>query len=98
MHRELENYVAAGIPPAKVLQIATLTAAQVTKQDKDLGSIARGKFADLIIVDGDPTKNISDIRKVDTVIKDGRDFQTICNSSSAWHFRNFITSCSRICG
>jgi imidazolonepropionase-like amidohydrolase len=71
LHRELENYVAAGIPPAKVLQIATLTAAQVTKQDKDLGSIARGKFADLIIVDGDPIKNISDIRKIDTVIKDG---------------------------
>jgi imidazolonepropionase-like amidohydrolase len=71
LHRELENYVAAGIPPAKVLQIATLTAAQVTKQDKDLGSITPGKFADLIIVDGDPTKNISDIRKVDTVIKDG---------------------------
>lgn len=75
LDRELENYVAAGIPPAKVLQIATLTAAQVTKQDKDLGSIARGKFADLIIVDGDPTKNISDIRKVDTVIKDGLIFK-----------------------
>ncbi len=75
LHRELENYVAAGIPPAKVLQIATLTAAQVTKQDKDLGSIARGKFADLIIVDGNPTKNISDIRKVDTVIKDGLIFK-----------------------
>jgi imidazolonepropionase-like amidohydrolase len=74
LDRELENYAAAGIPPAKVLQIATLTAAQVTKQDKDLGSISRGKFADLIIVDGDPTKNISDIRKVDTVIKDGRIF------------------------
>jgi len=71
LHRELENYVAAGIPAVKVLQIATLTAARVMKQDQDLGSIARGKFADLIIVDGDPTKNISDIRKIDTVIKDG---------------------------
>ena len=75
LHRELENYVAAGIPASKVLQIATLTAAQVTKQDKDLGSIARGKFADLIIVDGNPAKNISDIRKVDTVIKDGLIFK-----------------------
>ncbi len=71
LHRELENYVTAGIPPAKVLQIATLIAARVAGQEKDLGSIAPGKFADLIIVDGNPAENISDIRKVEMVMKDG---------------------------
>lgn len=40
--------------------------------DDELGSIEPGKIADLILVDGDPTKNISDIRRVMTLIKDGR--------------------------
>ena len=72
LHRELENYVRAGIPPAEVLRIATLVPAQVLKRDAVLGTIEPGKFADFIIVDGDPTKNISDIRKVVTVVKGGR--------------------------
>lgn len=52
-------------------QIATLGAARVMKKDQELGSIAPGKLADLILVDGDPSKHISDLRKVQTVIKDG---------------------------
>jgi imidazolonepropionase-like amidohydrolase len=39
--------------------------------DKELGSIAPGKLADVVLVDGDPTKNISDIRKTSLVVKDG---------------------------
>jgi imidazolonepropionase-like amidohydrolase len=69
LHRELENYVAAGIPPAKVLQLATLGAARVMKHDGETGSIAPGKAADLILVDGDPTTRISDIRHVVLVIR-----------------------------
>jgi imidazolonepropionase-like amidohydrolase len=71
LHRELEIYNAAGIPAPKVLQMATLTAAQIMKRDSELGSIATGKLADMILVDGDPTANISDIRKIETVIKGG---------------------------
>jgi hypothetical protein len=71
LHRELEYYVAAGIPAPKVLQIATLGGARVMKHDNERGSIAAGKLADLILVDGDPTVKISDIRRVVTVIKDG---------------------------
>jgi len=74
LHRELENYVRAGIPPAEVLRIATLVPAQILKRDKDLGTIEPGKLADFIIVDGDPTRNISDIRRVVRVVKDGRVF------------------------
>src|SRR4051812_44097885 len=74
LHRELELYVQAGIPPAEVLRIATLGAASVMKHDDILGSIAPGKLADLDIIDGDPSVNISDIRRVVTVIKDGKVF------------------------
>jgi hypothetical protein len=74
LHTELEYYVAAGIPAAKVLQIATLGGARVMKHDDQRGSIAPGKLADLILVDGDPTVKVSDIRRVVTVIKDGNVF------------------------
>lgn len=74
LHRELELYVQAGIPPAEVLRIATLGAASVMKHDDQLGSIAPGKLADLDIIDGDPATNISAIRRVVTVIKDGKVF------------------------
>ena len=71
LHRELENYVALGIPAPEVLRIATLGAARVMKLDGDLGTIAPGKLADLILVDGDPTRKISDIRRVVLTVKDG---------------------------
>ncbi len=71
LHRELEIYHQAGIPAPQLLQMATLTAARVMKRDNELGSIAPGKLADMILVNGDPASNISDIRKIDTVIKGG---------------------------
>ena len=71
LHRELELYEQAGIPAARVLQLDTFGAARVMKRDKELGSIAPGKFADMILVDGDPSVHISDIRRVNTVVKDG---------------------------
>jgi imidazolonepropionase-like amidohydrolase len=71
LHHELELDVEAGIPANIVLQNATLGAARIMSMDKDLGSITAGKLADLVLVDGDPTKNISDIRKTALVVKDG---------------------------
>jgi len=71
LHRELINYVAAGIPAPRALQLATIVPARVVKRDATTGSIAPGKAADLILVDGDPTARITDIRRVVTVIKDG---------------------------
>ena len=71
LHSELEYYVKAGIPAPKVLQIATLGAARIMKHDGQSGSIAPGKLADVILIDGDPTTRISDIRRVKTVVKDG---------------------------
>ena len=71
LHRELELYAKAGIPPAEVLRIATWNGARVTRTLDRLGSITPGKLADLILVDGDPTTNISDIRRIGLVMKDG---------------------------
>ena len=69
--RELELHVQAGIPAAEVLRAATLGAARIMKRDRDLGTIAAGRLADLAIVDGDPLENMSDIRRVETTIKNG---------------------------
>src|ERR1700682_289054 len=70
-HRELEIYNEAGIPASEVLRIATIEAATVMHKDQDLGSIAPGKHADMILNNGDPTKHISDIRHIEVVIKNG---------------------------
>ena len=75
LHRELELDVQAGIPANVVLQNATLNAARIMSMDKDLGSITAGKLADMVLIDGDPTKNISDIRKTAVVVKDGVIYQ-----------------------
>jgi imidazolonepropionase-like amidohydrolase len=72
LHHELELYAQAGIPPAEVLRMATWTSAQVMGVDKDRGTLAPGKLADMILVDGDPSTHISDIRRVSSVIKAGR--------------------------
>jgi imidazolonepropionase-like amidohydrolase len=71
LHRELELEVLAGIAPSRALQNATLVAARVLKQDAELGSVRVGKRADLLLVEGDPTTQISDIRRGRLVMKAG---------------------------
>lgn len=74
LHHELELYVRAGIAPAEVLRMATLTSALVMGVNKDQGVIAAGRLADMILVDGDPTKNIRDLDRITTVIKGGKTY------------------------
>lgn len=69
---ELELYERVGIPAATVLQIATIIPARVMKDDKNYGSVAVGKVADLFIVNGKPYEKVSDVRKVEQVIRGGR--------------------------
>ena len=71
LHHELELYEQAGIPANEVLQIATIGSARVAGREADLGSIAPGKLADLVLVDGDPAAHVSHLRKVEMVMKDG---------------------------
>jgi imidazolonepropionase-like amidohydrolase len=74
--RELELYVAGGIPPKEVLRIATLGNAEVMKRDKEYGRVVPGYVADLILVDGDPTLLMSDLRKVRHVIRGDRMYES----------------------
>jgi cytosine/adenosine deaminase-related metal-dependent hydrolase len=72
LHSELELYVKAGLTPAQALQVATLNGARYTRTLHERGSIEAGKLADLVLVDGDPTRDIADLRKVALVITQGK--------------------------
>ncbi len=71
LHRELELYVEAGISPPEVLRLATLGSAELTGRSDQLGTIAPGKLADMVMVEGNPATNISDIRNVTLTVKGG---------------------------
>jgi len=67
---EAERAAQAGVAPVRVLRMATKDAAEHLGADR-LGMIAPGRFADLLLVDGDPTVNISALRNVSLVMKNG---------------------------
>ena len=69
--KEFELMVAAGMPPAKALQAATWNGAQVLQLQAELGSLDVGKWADVLVVDGDPSQTIEDIHRVRLVYKGG---------------------------
>jgi len=71
MQRELELLVEAGFTPLEAIHIATQANADFLGHGDHIGSIAAGKQADLVIVAGDPSTNIADIEKVETVFRDG---------------------------
>ena len=75
IHRELEVYVEAGIPEAAVLRMATLDSARVVGVDDRTGSIAVGKDADLILLDGNPFEDISAVRRATLVMKGGNAYR-----------------------
>ena len=70
--RELEMYEFAGIPAARVLQIATIEAARHMRDERDFGSVSVGKIADILIVAGRPAERIGDLAGIETVIRGGR--------------------------
>jgi hypothetical protein len=72
---ELELYQKSGLPAPEVLRIATIIPARVMKDDGNYGSIAVGKVADIIIVDGRPAERVSDLRKVERVIRAGKPYE-----------------------
>ncbi|HEX4459379.1 MAG TPA: amidohydrolase family protein, partial [Polyangia bacterium] len=70
-HHELALFVRAGISPAATLRMATIDSARALHQDAHTGSIATGKTADLVVIDGDPLANIVDATKVVTTMRGG---------------------------
>jgi imidazolonepropionase-like amidohydrolase len=75
LHVELDLLVNAGLTPVQAVQAASLNVAQAWRKDGDFGSVEPGKVADVVIVRGDLTKDISltqSVENIEAVFKDGR--------------------------
>ncbi|MBV9622999.1 MAG: amidohydrolase family protein [Acidobacteria bacterium] len=69
--RGIELLVEAGFSPGEAIKIATLNGAIYLGRDKEIGSVATGKNADLVVIKGNPSKQIGDVENVELVFKDG---------------------------
>ncbi|HEU4585911.1 MAG TPA: amidohydrolase family protein, partial [Gemmatimonadaceae bacterium] len=69
--RQVELLVGSGFTPLEAIRICTLNGATYLGRADEIGSIAVGKRADLVVIDGNPAASISDIRKVEMVFKEG---------------------------
>jgi imidazolonepropionase-like amidohydrolase len=74
LHEELQRFVAAGFTPLEALQTATLNPARFLGMESLLGTVERGKFADLILLDANPLDDIRNTQKIAGVIANGRYF------------------------
>lgn len=72
IHRELELLVEAGLEPLDAITIATQNAAKLMNAEDEWGTLAPGKVANVVVIDGRPDKNIGDTRNIETVILRGR--------------------------
>ena len=73
--REAKVFVDHGMPAAKVISALTLVNARILGKDQELGTIERGKLADITVVNGDPLFDVIALSNVDVVIKDGRPYR-----------------------
>jgi imidazolonepropionase-like amidohydrolase len=69
--REVELLVEAGFTPLEAIHIATSNGAEFLGEQNTIGTIAPGKTADIVVINGDPSANIKDIENVEIVFKDG---------------------------
>jgi hypothetical protein len=74
--REIELLVEAGFSPVEAIKVATLNGATYLGRQDQIGSIAVGKNADLVVMRGEPSKNIKDVENVEIVFKDGVGFDS----------------------
>jgi adenine deaminase len=82
LHYEMQMITDMGISPIKAIQAATLWSAQSFGQEKNVGSIEPGKFADFMIIEGDPLRDIAATRNVKMVIKGGQVMDTAYDPKS----------------
>ncbi|HUG67893.1 MAG TPA: amidohydrolase family protein [Pirellulaceae bacterium] len=71
LHQELEMLVESGVPPAAALRAATLNNATVLRQEKLLGTLAPGKWADIVLLTANPLDDIRNTRQIELVIRGG---------------------------
>jgi len=72
LHEELQRFVAAGFTPLEALQTATLNPAKFFQMEDRLGTIEKGKYADMVFLDGNPLEDIRNTQKVTAVILNGK--------------------------
>lgn len=72
LHDELELLVSAGLTPMEALQAATWNPARMLGREKELGSVAKGKLADLVLLDANPLESIGNTRRINAVVVNGR--------------------------
>jgi hypothetical protein len=84
--RSLELYVEAGLSPMQALQTATSIPAKAMRADAEVGTIEVGKRADLLVLDGNPLIDVSNIRKSRWVVANGRMYET----SRLWRSAGFL--------
>jgi imidazolonepropionase-like amidohydrolase len=72
LHDELALFVEAGLSPLDALQTATRNPAKFLDREKDLGTVEKGKLADLVLLDADPLKDIQNTKKIASVIVSGK--------------------------
>ena len=72
--REMEIMTQSGLSPLQVLRSATSNGAKAMGMERDIGTLAAGKLADLVILDADPLADVMNLSKIHRVIKDGKAF------------------------
>jgi len=72
LHRELELLVASGLSPLEALRAATSTAAQALGKEDQLGTIAPGRLADMVVLDADPLEEVRNLQKIRLVVARGK--------------------------
>jgi imidazolonepropionase-like amidohydrolase len=72
LHDELALFVEAGLTPMQALQTATLNPARFLNRQRDLGTIARGKLADLVLLDANPLRDIRNTQRINAVVVNGQ--------------------------
>lgn len=72
LHQEFDQLAAAGLSPLKVLQMTTLNGAEFMGLQKTAGSVEVGKNANLVLLDGDPIESVSNLHKINAVVRAGK--------------------------
>jgi hypothetical protein len=83
LHHEMQLLVDAGVPPMRAIMAATAHGAELVGQERRLGTVERGKVADLVLLDANPLQDIANTKKIFKVIKDGRVVDTTYHADYA---------------
>jgi imidazolonepropionase-like amidohydrolase len=97
VHRELEQLVAAGLSPAQALRAATIAPAEYMRVAHEYGAVARGRVADLLLVDANPLEDVRNTRRIAAVLFAGNLYDQAALARIDAHVRRQARSWSVAC-